>query len=135
MHSRNDPSRKTRNVRSRSSCSASSPRALWTLNGIPADLGGVWGRVRENNPRANEPAAATRIGVARASACSTRPITMPAMIHPIVPSTRRNGKYLGVWMRWQEVEFVSDDVGLQHSAYRSSARKNVPNVVNVETYH
>ena len=102
----------TRNVRSLSSCSASSPRALRTLNGSPAALGGVCGSANEYNPSANDAIAATRIGTARASACNPLPIRIPAAIHPIVPSTRMKGKSLGFWTLWKEIEFVSDSVGM-----------------------
>src|SRR6266571_4884315 len=111
MHSRNEPTTNTRNVRSRSSCSASSPRALCRLNGVPAALGGVWGRAKEYTPSTSDATAATRNGSAWASACSTLPITIPATIQPIVPSTRMSGKSCaGSSTLWNEIELDSDNV-------------------------
>ena len=41
------------------------------------------------------------------------PDEMPATIHPIVPSTRMNGKSRpGSRTWWNEIEFVSDSVGM-----------------------
>ena len=83
------------------------------LNGDPAPLGGVCGSRKAKSPITAEAPAATRIGVARASAFSTFPITIPATIHPIVPSTRMSGKSLaGSFTWWKEIELVSDSVGM-----------------------
>ncbi len=63
-----------------------------------------------------------RIGVARASACSTLPTMIPATIQPIVPSTRMIGKSrAGSWTLWNEIEFVSDSVGMNKRAYTRSS--------------
>ncbi len=61
----------------------------------------------------NDAVAATRIGSAWASACSTLPMRIPATIHPIVPSTRMNGKSrAGFSTLWNEIELVNDSVGM-----------------------
>ena len=61
-----------------------------TLNGLPAAWGGVCGSRRQNRPSTTEAPAASCIGAAVASS-PIRPTTNPAMIHPMVPSTRMAG--------------------------------------------
>ena len=96
-----------------SSCSASSPNASRTLNGAPAAFGGVCGSASENRPSTTDAPAASRIGTACASACSTFPTMIPATIQPIVPSTRISGKSrAGSCTWWNEIELVSDSVGM-----------------------
>ena len=113
MQSRNEPMVNIRKSRLLSSCSASRPSASRTLNGWPAALGGVCGSVNEKMPRTIEPPAASRIGTASASACSTLPTMIPATIQPNVPSTRMSGNSLaGSLIWWNEIELVSESVGM-----------------------
>src|SRR3569833_4699757 len=92
------------------------------LNGVPAAFGGVCGSVSAYAAITTDAPAAMRIGVTNASAWRTLPTMIPATVQPIVPSTRMIGKSRVesvTW--WNEIELVSDSVGMYVNAYRMSS--------------
>ncbi|MNR01169.1 hypothetical protein D3C85_1169650 [compost metagenome] len=81
----------------------------------PFLTGGVLGRAKLNKPNNTEAAAAILKVRTRFPSCSqfSHPITIPAIIHPIVPNTLIEGNsFPGFFICLKEMEFTNAKVGM-----------------------